>query len=91
MEAEQYYSEKVTDAQNRLDTLNEANGQEEENQSAIIFKAAKITETTGIFSEWCSENLETRADQCLSVFEDYVNSNDHIVTQINELMSSSNN
>ena len=93
-EGEQYYSERIADAEQKMKVLENANGQTEQedwsdDDAAIIFKASDMIATTSDFAVWCQNNLETHANQCVDVYQDIVDSNEHIINNINELMSSS--
>lgn len=98
MEAEQYYSEKKADAEQRLKILDDAHGQQMEQQQqeyfeitddkiAVIDRATEIIKTTGDFAEWCTNNFETHAPQCYYVFEDFVNNNEQIASKIDKVIN----
>jgi len=93
MEMKQYYSEKEEKAKAELEVLNEANGQQvgfeiTDKEIQVINTATSFMTKMGEFSDWCTNNFEgTNVENCYNVFEDYVNSNNHIIPEIEEIMN----
>ena len=93
---EQYYSEKEQKAQKELALLvQDANGQQEgegfeitQERIDVINKATEYINSVGNFAEWCEINFYGgNVEQCYNVFEDFVNSIDHITPKIDEIMN----
>lgn len=87
-EMKQYYLDKEVKAQKELTLLREANGFEiTQDKVDVINQAADQMDKMGDFSDWCEMNFEgTNVEKCYNVFEEYVNSVDHIMPVIDEIM-----
>ncbi len=96
LEMEKYYLEKEEKAKQDLAILNsglqDANGEIEffeinDDKIKVINTATETINKIGDFADWCDVNFETQAPNCYYVFEDFVNSNDHIIPEINKIMN----
>jgi hypothetical protein len=51
-------------------------------------KAAVYMRTTDDFAHWATDNITSvDVEECLSIFEDYIKSNEHIIQKINNVKS----
>jgi hypothetical protein len=51
-------------------------------------KAAVYMRTTDDFAHWVTDNITSvDVEVCLSIFEDYIKSNEHIIQRINNIKS----
>jgi hypothetical protein len=51
-------------------------------------KAALYMRTTEDFAHWVTDNITSvDVEECISIFEDYIKSNEHIIQRINKIRS----
>jgi hypothetical protein len=51
-------------------------------------KAALYMRTTEDFAHWVTDNITSvDAEECISIFQDYLKSNEHIIQRINKVRS----
>lgn len=51
-------------------------------------KAAVYMRTTEDFANWVTDNITSiNVEECISIFEDYIKSNEHIIQRINKVKS----
>jgi hypothetical protein len=51
-------------------------------------KAAVYMRTTEDFAHWVTDNITSiDVEECISIFEDYIKSNEHIIQRINKVKS----
>jgi hypothetical protein len=51
-------------------------------------KAALYMGTTEDFAHWVTDNITSiDVEECISIFEDYIKSNEHIIQRINKIRS----
>ena len=52
-------------------------------------KAALYMRTTEDFANWVTNNITSiDAEECISILENYIKSNEHIIQRINKIMTS---
>ena len=51
-------------------------------------KAAVYIRTTDDFAHWVTDNIiNVNVEECISILEDYIKSNEHIIAKINKIRS----
>jgi hypothetical protein len=59
-----------------------------EKLASIGEKAAVYMRTTEDFAHWVTDNITSvDVEECISIFEDYIKSNEHIIQRINKVKS----
>jgi hypothetical protein len=59
-----------------------------EKLAAVGEKASVDMRTTEDFAHWVTDNITSvNVEECISIFEDYIKSNEHIIQRINKVKS----
>ena len=59
-----------------------------EKLAAIGEKASVYMRTTEDFAHWVTDNItNVDVEECISIFEDYIKNNEHIIQRINKVKS----
>jgi hypothetical protein len=59
-----------------------------ERLAAAQEKASVYMRTTEDFAHWVTDNITSiNVEECISIFEDYIKSNEHIIQRINKVKS----